>query len=148
MLLLIALLLLRRGLVRTVATVAPGVLLLATWVTFCSMHKLLDSYAKAKQRADWSLAGIVAKNLVRMASYHAFYLPWLAALAPLAAGRVWRRAALPLLVAAGSFAYIFFFYLHIDVRLGDPAWWVASSAERVLLTPLMALVVAAAAASE
>ena len=146
--LLVALLLLRRGIVRTVAMAAPAVLLLATWIGFCARHHLLDSYAKAGQKADWKLTGIVAKSMLRMASYHAFYLPWLAALAPLSLGRSWRRAALPLLVAAGALAYTFFFYLHIDARLADPAWWVASSAERVLLTPLMALVVAAAAASE
>jgi hypothetical protein len=146
--LLIALVLLRRGIARTLATAAPAVLLLATWIAFCARYHLLDSYAKGGQKTDWRLTGIVAKNMVRMASYQAFYLPWLASLAPLSLGRSWRRAALPLLVAAGALAYIFFFYLHIDARVGDPAWWVKSSAERVLLTPLMALVVAAAAASE
>lgn len=146
--LLIALVLLRRGIARTLATAAPAVLLLATWIGFCARYHLLDSYAKGGQKTDWSLTGIVAKNMVRMASYQAFYLPWLASLAPLSVGRSWRRAALPLLVAAGALAYTFFFYLHIDARVGDPTWWVKSSAERVLLTPLMALVVAAAAASE
>ncbi len=146
--LLIALVLLRRGVARTLAMAAPAVLLLAAWIAFCVRHHLLDSYARGGQKADWRLTGIVAKNMVRMASYRAFYLPWLATLAPLSLGRSWRRAALPLLVAAGALAYTFFFYLHMDARLGDPAWWVASSAERVLLTPLMALVVAAAAASE
>lgn len=146
--LLVALLMLRRGVLRAFATIAPSLLLLGTWIAFCGKHHLLDSYAKAGQKTDWSLSGLILRKTFAMASYQAFYLPWLASLAPLSLGRQWRRAALPLLVVGGSLAYTFFFYLHIDVRLGDPAWWVASSAERVLLTPLMALVVAAAAASE
>jgi hypothetical protein len=146
--LVIALILVRRRAARTAAMAAPAAVLLAAWIAFCAKHHLLDSYARVGQKADWELTGIVAKTMLRKASYEACYLPWLASLVPLALGRSWRRAALPLLVAAGSLAYTFFFYLHMDARMADPVWWVASSAERVLLTPLMALVVAAAAASE
>jgi hypothetical protein len=146
--LVVALILVRRSLVRTAALVVPAVLMLAAWIAFCAKHHLLDSYARAGQKADWTQAGIVSTSLLRMASYKAFYLPWVASLAPLTLGRSWRRAALPLLVAAGALAYTFFFYLHVDVHLTNPAWWVKSSAERVLLTPLAALVVAGAAASE
>ena len=48
-------------------------------------------------------------------------------------------------VAAGTIAYILFFYMHPDANRD---FWIAVSAERVLLTPLAALAVAAAASSE
>jgi hypothetical protein len=51
---------------------------------------------------------------------------------------------LPLLTGAGVIAYTLYFYLHD----ANPAWWIASSAERVLLTALACFVVASAAASE
>ncbi len=146
--LVVALILVRRSIIRPVALAVPAVVMLAAWIAFCARHQLLDSYARAGQKADWTQAGVVSTSLLRMASYKAFYLPWIASLAPLTLGRSWRRAALPLVVAAGALAYTFFFYLHVDAHLANPAWWVRSSAERVLLTPLMALVVAGAAASE
>jgi hypothetical protein len=51
---------------------------------------------------------------------------------------------LPRLVAGGAIVYTIFFYLHEP----DAVWWIKASAERVLLTPLDALVVASAAASD
>jgi hypothetical protein len=134
--------------IAAVATAVPALILIASWVAFCAKHNLLDSYKKGTEPAHWELTGSVLSNTLRMAGYKAFFLPWLASLAPLVLGRNYRRAALPLLVAAGSLAATLFFYLHIDVNLASPKWWIAASAERVLLTPLMALAVAAAAASE
>jgi hypothetical protein len=134
--------------IRAVAAAVPALILIASWVVFCAKHNLLDSYKKGTEPAHWQLTGSVLTNTLRMANYKAFFLPWLASLAPLVLGRNFRRAALPLLVAAGSLAATLFFYLHIDVNLATPKWWIAASAERVLLTPLMALAVAAAAASE
>jgi hypothetical protein len=110
---------------------------------FARAHGLIDSYARGGTPFVWS-TGTLA-SIARQASYHAYYLPWLAVLAPLAFAKRWKRAALPLLVAAGSIAYILFFYMHPDANRD---LWIAVSAERVLLTPLAALAVAAAAASE
>jgi hypothetical protein len=134
--------------IRAAATAVPALILIGSWVAFCAKHNLLDAYKQGGEPGHWELAGTVVANTVRMASYEAFFLPWLAALAPLALGRNFRRAALPLLVAGGSIVATLFFYLHVDVLHETPQWSIAASAERVLLTPLMALVVAAAAASE
>jgi hypothetical protein len=119
------------------------VLLLGSWIAFARSHGLLDSYARGAGSLTWSFDTMTM--LARTASYHAYYLPWLAVLAPLAFAKNLRRAALPLLVAAGSLAYILFFYMHADANRD---FWIIVSAERVLLTPLAALAVAAAAASE
>ena len=122
--------------------IAPAILL-GSWIAFARAHGLLDSYLRGSKPLMWSSETFAL--LVKTASYHAAYLPWLAVLAPIAFAKRWRRAALPLLVAAGSLAYILFFYMHADANRD---LWIAVSAERVLLTPLAALAVAAAAASE
>jgi hypothetical protein len=122
--------------------VAPATLL-GSWIAFARTHDMIDSYARGTAPMIWSSEAFGA--IVRSASYHAYYLPWLAALLPIAFAKQLKRAALPLLVAAGSLAYIVFFYMHADANIG---FWIAVSAERVLLTPLAALAVAAAATSE
>jgi hypothetical protein len=132
----------RRPLRALAIAIAPA-LLLGSWIAFASAHGLLDSYARGAGSLSWSFDTV--KMLARTASYHAYYLPWLAVLAPLAFAKRFRRAALPLLVAAGSLACILFFYMHADANRD---FWIIVSAERVLLTPLAALAVAAAAASE
>ena len=53
-----------------------------------------------------------------------------------------RRALFPLLVAILTFGAAIFFYLHLP----DPVWWILSSAPRVLLTPLTALLIASVSA--
>jgi len=104
----------------------------------------VDNYGKGGKPLHLELTGKVLAITAREASYDALYLPWLAALGPLPFGRHARRALLPLLTGLGVIAYTLFFYLHEP----DPSWWIASSAARVLLTALMAFVVASAAASE
>jgi len=132
----------RRPLRALGVAIAPA-LLLGTWIAFARAHGLLDSYARGGTSLAWSFDTV--RMLVRSASYNAYYLPWLAVLASLALAKEWKRAALPLLVAAGSLAYILFFYMHVDANRD---FWIAVSAERVLLTPLACLAVAAAASSE
>jgi hypothetical protein len=128
---------------RAIGIAITPAILLGSWIAFARTHGLIDSYARGAAPLSWSSEAIGA--IVRSASYHAYYLPWLAVLLPLAFAKQRKRAALPLLVASGSLAYIVFFYMHADANLG---FWIAVSAERVLLTPLAALAVAAAAASE
>ena len=132
----------RRPLRALAIAIAPAILL-GTWIAFAKTHGLLDSYLRGSKPLEWSSETLVM--LLKTGSYHAYYLPWLAVLAPLAFAKQWKRAALPLLVAAGSIAYILFFYMHADANRD---LWIAVSAERVLLTPLAALAVAAAASSE
>jgi len=122
----------------------PPFLLLGGWLLYARNHQLLDQYTRARE----PLVGNVGKTLLttlQVASYQSLYIPWLAALAPLTLGRRWRRAALPLLAGVASLASFVVIYLHSNV---DPTFWIRSSAERVLLTPLMCFAVASAAASE
>jgi len=132
----------RRPLRALAIAVAPAVLL-GSWIAFARAHGLIDSYARGATPFVWSNETFA--SIARQASYHAYYLPWLAVLVPLVFAKRWKRAALPLLVAGGSIAYILFFYMHPDANRD---LWIAVSAERVLLTPLAAFAVAAAAASE
>ena len=107
-------------------------------------HKFIDQYARVEQHLHFETFGTIAKTMSLEASYGAFYLPWLAGAVPFAFARNWRRAALPLIVFAGLAASTVYFYLHEAA----PQWWIEASAERVMLSSLMALLVAAAAASE
>ena len=58
--------------------------------------------------------------------------------------RDWRRAAVPLAVAGGTFAATIYFYLHS----ADPELWIKTSVDRVLGTTMLCLFLAAAAGSE
>ena len=85
----------------------------------------------------------VVPETLRMASYQAGWIPWIAPLIVIALGDL-RRAVLPLTMAALTFGATIFFYLHGEE---DPtSFWIRSSAPRVLLTPLLMLLIAAAAA--
>jgi hypothetical protein len=119
-------------------------LLLGGWILFAKKHGLLDAYA-GREHVHLRVLPEIFKGMLREASYGTYYLPWLALIAVMAFGeRNWRRAALPLLVTAGTTAAIVFFYLHST----DPSFWIASSATRVLLVPLASFAVATAAMSE
>ncbi len=133
-----------RKALRSVLISLPAIVGLASWILFGWRHHLLDSYGRAKGAMHFELFGKTIAGVLSEASYGVAYLPWLATLAPLAITRGIRRALLPLIVAAGTFASTLFFYLHAD----NPSWWIEASAQRVLLTPLACLVVASAAASE
>lgn len=140
----IAYALVRRDWRRTAILGLPAAILLGSWILFARAHGLVDTYARGRTPLHFENLGLVLAVTAVEARYGAMGLPWIAALAPIAFARNWRRAALPLLVAAASIAYTIFFYLHEP----NAAWWIRASAERVLLTPLAALLVATAAASE
>lgn len=133
-----------RRLRRPIAIAIPAAVLLGSWIVFMGHHKLLDQYGRGGQPMHFNFLGATLSATLRQASYESLYVPWIAAVAPLAVSRNVRRAAFPLLVAAGSIASTIFFYLHTD----HPEWWIDASAMRVLLTPLACLAVASAAASE
>ena len=140
----VAYVLTRRRVVRAIAIAAPAIALVGSWLLFAAKHKFLDQYARAGETMHLENLGNVLGATARQASYGAFYLPWLAGAIPFAFAKNWRRALLPLLVFAGLAASAIYFYLHDNA----PLWWIESSAERVLLSALMTLLVAAAAASE
>jgi len=135
----------RRRIARALLAAAPAALLVLSWIAFAKAHKFIDQYGRVQQRMHFESLGTIVKTMAVQASYGAFYLPWLAGGVPFAFARNWRRAALPLLVFAGLVASAAYFYLHGDVPV---VWWIKTSVERVLLSALMTLLVAAAAASE
>jgi hypothetical protein len=141
---LIAFLIVTRKIARTALLAVPSIVLLGSWILFSAQHHLLDAYWKAKSATHFEALGTIVMGTLRQASYDVAFVPWIAPLALLAITRRLRRAALPLLVAAGSIASTIFFYLHADDP-GQVGWWIDASAMRVLLTPLACLVVASAA---
>ena len=131
----------RRYGLRVLQLAAPALIGLGAWVMFSAHFGLLDSY-RAKP-LFLTQTGNVLGAMLRMASYRAAYLPWIACIVPILVGRAWKRAALPLLVAGLFSAGLFFVYLHSP----DPGGWINTSAERVLLSSLVALAIAASASS-
>src|SRR5436190_14697962 len=122
----IAYVIVTRRIGRALLIAAPSVVLLATWIAFSARNHLLDSYWNPNRKMHFETLGVILVRTLRQASYDVAWVPWIGALAPLAITRRLRRAALPLLVAAGSVASVIFFYLHPD----NPSWWTGSSAMR------------------
>jgi hypothetical protein len=147
----------RRRILPALAMAIPPAALLGAWLLFANHYNMLDAYAN-RNALHLEMLPRVLRDVAHEARYNAMFLPWIAALAPLLFGisvgrrRLRRRTppgaaaphAFPLLVTAGSLAATIFIYLHSS----DPGFWIASSAQRVLLTPLMTLSVATAATSE
>ena len=129
---------------RVFVAALPSAVFLGAWILFARHHGILDSYGRAGKPLHTDKVGYILYMAGWQASYRVMYLPWIASIAALPFATSLRRAALPLLVAAMSLAYTMFFYLHE----AEPLWWIKASAERVLMTTLMSLVVASAAASE
>ena len=138
---LIAFLIVTRKLSRGLLIAVPSIVLLASWIVFSARNHMLDAYWNPSRKMHFEALGLIIVRTLQQASYGVGWVPWIGAIAPLAITRHLRRAALPLLAAAGSVASAIFFYLHSD----NPAWWIDSSAMRVLLTPLACLVVASGA---
>ncbi|MEK6373262.1 MAG: hypothetical protein AABO58_11260 [Acidobacteriota bacterium] len=139
---LIAVLLLKsRPLVLTAAVLLATVPL-AAWLFVMTRHNLLDGY-RGSGPIHLEYFWRVLKATVRMADYHAYWIPWIAPLIVIVVGNV-RRARLPLTIAALTFVATIYFYLHGP---HDPtSFWIRSSAPRVLLTPLLMTLMAAGAA--
>jgi hypothetical protein len=131
----------RRRIVRALALLVPTALLIGSWLLFAAKHGLLDQYARANTTVHWPLLGHVLHFVAKFSSYNALWIPWIVAVIPLITSRERRAALLPLLAACGSITSTIFFYLHN----AEPGYWIASSADRILVTPLMCIAVASAA---
>ncbi|MGZ4807747.1 MAG: hypothetical protein ACXV7D_00330 [Thermoanaerobaculia bacterium] len=131
----------RRKPLATIALLVPPAAVLGSWIAFAAHHNLLDAYVGNRGALNIAAAPLALLEIIRSASYGTLFLPWIVAAVPLLLSKRWRQGALPLAVAALVIACTIFFYLHG----GDPRWWIRSSADRVLLTPLLCLVVASAA---
>ncbi|HEX9130503.1 MAG TPA: hypothetical protein VF850_15165 [Gemmatimonadaceae bacterium] len=137
----VTLIFLRRGARSIAGMVLPSVVVLGAWIVFVWKHDLLDAYRIGGKGLYLSALPETIILLVGHARFDALWLPWLAPLAMIAIGPNRRRAMVPLLVGALNAAAIVYFYLHDP----HPAFWIASSANRTLLPPLLALCVAGAA---
>src|SRR5262249_18656969 len=137
----IADLIVRRNIKRTLAMAAPAAILLAAWLGFVKWNHLAEYYRGAAMPMYLETLPKVLVTLAKAASYELWGLPWLFAIVLIALGNV-RRALFPLLVAVLTFGAAIFFYIHLP----DPVWWILSSAPRVLLTPLVALLIASGSA--
>lgn len=122
---------------------APAIALVVAWTAYISVAGVLDMYAAAS-RYPIHLHTLpkTLKLIGAAASYDIAWIPWIAPLLLIAIGDI-RRAVLPLIVAILTIGAAVYFYLHAE----DAAWWIAASAPRVLMTPLLALDLAAIAAS-
>lgn len=116
--------------------------LLGAWLVFVVTTGLLDSYRGPGRFSLQYLDGVL-RGTLREAAYEAVWLPWIAPLLIVAIGNV-RRARLPLLVAGLNVVAALYFYLKSPTDPG--VFWIPSSADRVFLTPVLMLLIAAAAA--
>lgn len=138
----IAVLVMHRSVKRALIIAAPALILLAGWLAFLVFNGLVFGYGGAKMGIHLAVLPKTLLLTAKAGLYELYGLPWLVPIALLAMGRA-RRAALPLIVAVLTIGAAIFFYIHVP----DPAWWIAASAPRVLLTPLTALLIAAIAAN-
>lgn len=138
---LLAMLIDRRTVKRSLTVVLPGFLILLLWLWFVVSHGLLDTY-RGNGTFSFQYVETVLRETWRWSSYNAWWIPWIAPLIVVLLGDL-RRARLPLSAAVLTLGATIFVYLSSS---GDPTFLIVTSAPRVLLTPLLMLVLAAAAA--
>lgn len=139
----IAIVLVHRSVKRALIVAAPAALLLAGWIAFLIRNDLIFAYGGSMMKI---YLGALPQSLLltaKVATYELYGLPWILPIVLIVIGRKRRAALFPLVVAALTIAAAQFFYIHFF----DPSWWIAASAPRVLLTPLMALMIGGIAAS-
>lgn len=138
----IAMIVLRRSPRRTLFVGLPAAVLLGAWLGFVRFHDLSEYYRGATMPVYLAALPNALVTLAKAAGYELFGLPWLAPIILFILGPNRRNAILPMTIAVLTFIATVFFYIHLP----DPTWWILSSAPRVLLTPLTALLIASAAA--
>lgn len=137
----LTILIVQRNWQRALISIVPAALCIGAWMTFIFRNDLLYMYGGARMPMYFEALPIVLKTLVKVAKFELYWLPWLVPIVIIALGNV-RKAAVPLSIAVLTTGATIYFYLHYP----DPTWWIESSSPRVLLTPLLALLIAAAAA--
>jgi hypothetical protein len=140
----ITILLVQRNWRRALIVAAPAAILVGAWLTFVIRAEILLMYGGAKLPIQWQAVPAVLKTLAGVAKWELFWIPWLVPIVLIAISRARRAAAVPLAIALLTACATISFY----VRAGDPVWWIQSSSPRVLLTPLLALLLASLAARE
>lgn len=130
----LAIILVRRDFKRALRVAAPAFVLFAAWLAFLLINHLIFGYGEAPTPIHFNVIAKTLALVAQSAQYRIAALPWIVPIVLL----IWRRNALPLVVAVLTFGVAIFFYIHNQ----NPSWWIAASAPRVLLTPLTALIVA------
>jgi hypothetical protein len=134
-----------RGLRRVQGAVSlalPPFLAFAAWLAYCRFHGLLDIYGPRPGPTTAHVPAIL-RQILHEASFASAYAPWIVFLVLLVWGAKSRAAAVPLVCGAGFLAFLVYMYATSQV---DPWLWVFWSAARLLVTPLVCLAVASAAA--
>jgi hypothetical protein len=138
----VAMLILRRSPKRILFMALPAAVLLGAWLGFVRYHDLSEYYRGAAMPIYFAAIPNTLVTLAKAAGYELYGLPWLAPIILFVPGPNRRNGILPMTIAVLTFMATVFFYIHLP----DPTWWILSSAPRVLLTPLTALLIASAAA--
>ena len=121
--------------------VAPAALVFAAWMAFVFRNGLYYMYSGATLPIYWTALPVTLKTLAKVAKFELWWLPWLVPIVLIAFGNV-RKALAPLSIAVLTSCATVYFYIHYP----DPVWWIESSSPRVILTPMLALLLAAMAA--
>jgi hypothetical protein len=137
----LALVIVKRDIKQTLLAGTPAGIIVAGWMAFVVSNGISIVYHGASMPMYFGVIPRTLVEIVKVASYGVYWLPWLAAIALIILGDA-RRAALPIGVALLTTGAAIFFYIHSP----DPAPWIVASGTRVLLTPLCAILIAAAAA--
>jgi hypothetical protein len=137
----IADLIVRRSIKRTAMIAAPAIALLAVWIGTIRAYGITEYYRAGGMPVYLEHLPKFFATFGKSAMFELWGLPWLVPAVLVAMGNV-RRALFPLLVMGLTICAALFFYIHLP----DPAWWILSSAPRVLMTPLTALLIAAVSA--
>jgi hypothetical protein len=138
----LAIVVVKRDLRRAAWIAAPAAAVFLGWLLFTQRTGIAEIQPLlARFPFRFAMIPRVLELLAKPASYGIWGVSWLIPIVLIILGRL-RPAALPLAIAALTLAVTIFFYS----RGTDPWWWITVSADRVLLTPLLALDIAAVAA--
>jgi hypothetical protein len=121
---------------------APPLIAYGTWVAFCRAHDLLETLGTHRFLVTAERLRTIVSGMLRAASMGSGYLPWIVVALLFVLRRPGREAAAAVLVAALVAAFDGAFYLAAS---GDPSVWISMAGPRTLMTPLMALLLAAMA---
>jgi hypothetical protein len=111
------------------------ILVLSVWVAFCRRNGLIDVYnLGSHSHLSFAYLPAVLRAVAAEASYGAWYAPWIALLALLIGVPRSRHIRMPFLIATGFVVFMIAMYLSAPF---DPREWIAWSAARLLVTPLL-----------
>jgi hypothetical protein len=123
---------------------APPLIAYAVWMAFCRAQGLLDTLGPHRYLVTAERIRTIALGMLDAASMGSGYLPWILVAVLFVVRRPGRAAVFAVLVAGFMAAFDCAFYLS---SAGDLAPWIAMAGIRTLMTPLLALLLAAMAPS-